>query len=191
MSTGAPEGGDSSEDGRRVEAQLVNRTLRLLRPLCAVAAVGALLGAVLMFVVGSVSTVEAFRTYLDHDRGEGGEDRGLAATVELVGALDEYLFGLLLFVFAAGICQLFLLDGRRPPRALTGVPRWLHIVDLLQLKVMLVELTIVVLIVQFFRVVLAEVEELEWTLLTLPIAVGIFALVLAVLRSGIPREPTR
>jgi hypothetical protein len=57
--------------------------------------------------------------------------------------------------------------------------------DLLELKIMLVELILVVFIVQFLRLVLSEVEELEWTLLTVPIAVGIFAIVLWVLRSGV------
>jgi uncharacterized membrane protein YqhA len=155
-----------------------------LRWLGAIAVVGSMIGGVLMFVVGTITTYEAVRGYIDHEPNEV-QDRGLAATVEVIGALDEYLFGLLLLVFAVGICQLFLLKpGGRAAMRRAGLPAWLDVRDLLELKIMLVELILVVFIVQFLRLVLNEVEEFEWTLLTVPIAVGIFAIVLWVLRSG-------
>lgn len=171
---------------------LLLRGMAALRLLSVIAVLGALVGAIVMFVIGSVTMVDAIATYFDRDEGDGASARGLAATVEFVGALDEYLFGLLLFVFAVGVAQLFLLDGEERGRMSEhGLPSWLHVRDLLELKIMLVELIVVVLIVQFFRLVLADADQLEWTLLTVPIAIGIFAGVLWVLRAGVGGRDNR
>jgi uncharacterized membrane protein YqhA len=176
---------DQTDEHGEPRPSPVLRTVAGLRFLSIIAVIGSLLGAVLMFVVGSITTIEAIRTYLDGDEGDTSE-RAVTATVLVVGALDEYLFGLLLFVFAVGIYQLFLAspdDAAQLRRA--GLPAWLHVRDLLELKIMLVEVIIVVFIVQFFRLVLDEVEAFEWTLLVVPIAVGIFAVVLWVLRGSV------
>jgi uncharacterized membrane protein YqhA len=143
--------------------------------LSVVAVVGLLVGAVLMFVVGVASTVDAVGGYLwDHD-GEQSAGDGLLAMTEAVAALDEFLFGLLLLVFAAGIYQLFLAPNVTRSQMRRHLPVWIHVANLTELKIRLVELVVVVLVVQFFRLVLIEFDELSWSALVVPIAIAVFA----------------
>lgn len=175
---------EAPRDGRRpppVSVWPLTVLVAFMR-LSIVAVVASLAGAVLMFVIGAVSTYDAVRGYLQDHSGDGKSVEGGTATVEVVAALDEFLFGLLLLVFAAGVAQLFLLGDR--VGAASPLPRWMHVTGLTELKIKLLELIVVVLVVQFFRFILGEYDQIDWPILVVPIAIGIFGLVIWVLRPG-------
>jgi uncharacterized membrane protein YqhA len=155
--------------------------------LSVVAVIGALVGAILMFTIGVASTLDAISGYVqDHD-GEQTAGDGLVAMTEVVAALDEFLFGLLLLVFAAGVYQLFSAPDLPRAEVRRHLPLWIHVTNLTQLKIRLVELVVVVLVVQFFRVVLIEFDDLDWSALVVPIAVAIFSGLIWVL-DGVDRR---
>jgi uncharacterized membrane protein YqhA len=143
--------------------------------LSVVAVIGALVGAILMFTIGVASTLDAIIGYVRDEDGEQTAGDGLVAMTEVVAALDEFLFGLLLLVFAAGVYQLFLAPDLSRAEVRRHLPLWIHVTNLTQLKIRLVELVVVVLVVQFFRVVLIEFDDLDWSALVVPIAVAVFA----------------
>ncbi len=79
-------------------------TIFRTRYVSVIAVVAAAVGAVLMFVIGAVSTIDAIVTYLGgHEDKAFSTDAALAATVEVVSALDQFLLGLVLLVFAYGV----------------------------------------------------------------------------------------
>jgi uncharacterized membrane protein YqhA len=133
------------------------------------------LGAVLMIGIGLKETVLAARTlFLATDTVLPSGD---ATAVHLVSALDRFLMGVVLLYFAFGVYLLFIRPDRRPEEL--GIPSWLHVEGIGQLKQTLAEVIIVILFVLFLRVALesyiAQGPDLSWPavlkLLTLPVAI--------------------
>jgi uncharacterized membrane protein YqhA len=133
------------------------------------------LGAFLMIGIGLKETVVAARTLLL------GTDTALpsgdATAVHLVSALDRFLMGVVLLYFAFGVYLLFIRPDRRPEEL--GIPSWLQVDGIGQLKQTLAEVIIVILFVLFLRVALesyiAQGPDMSWPavlkLLTLPVAI--------------------
>jgi uncharacterized membrane protein YqhA len=150
--------------------ELIFRT----RWVSAIAVVFASLGAALMMVVGAVTTINGIGHYFGtgHEKAFS-EEAALKATVEMVSSLDEFLLGLVLFIFAYGVFRLFLIDRRSDE----DVPEWFAIHTVTDLKVKLLETIAILLAVVFLKGVLGVKpgEALQWVDLVAPIAVGIFA----------------
>jgi len=133
------------------------------------------LGAFLMIGIGLHETSRAAVTLLFHTNAV--LPRGDATAVHLVSALDRFLMGVVLLYFAFGVYLLFVRPDRRPEEL--GIPSWLHVEGIGQLKQTLAEVIIVILFVLFLRVALesyiAEGPDLSWPevlkLLTLPVAI--------------------
>jgi uncharacterized membrane protein YqhA len=136
-------------------------------------------GSLLMFYVGAVKTVKAFRVYLLH--GTAGSERipsyldfSEQATILVVEAVDAFLLGLVLLVFSIGVYTLFIGELK-----LAGAEErfaWMRIHSIEKLKKVLMEVVLVVLAVLFLRVALYEAENLEWVLLVLPTGIALLAL---------------
>jgi uncharacterized membrane protein YqhA len=140
----------------------------------AIAIVFSLAGALLMFVVGAVTTVAAFSAYLGGGRSEAfTTDAALETTVKMVSALDEFLLALVLFIFAYGVYGLFIArdDDQTKTSGIFGIR------SLTDLKVKLLETVAILLAVLFlkFALEIGDEDVIPWSALVFPIAVGVFS----------------
>jgi uncharacterized membrane protein YqhA len=115
-----------------------------------IAVVNSIAGALLMFWLGTENTILAFAEQFGHG-GEEGEDlpQEEAAMISLMAALDNFLIAVVLLFFAYGTYTLFV----RPEKSTRelGLPEWLHVESIGELKQTLAEVIIVVLFVLFLR----------------------------------------
>ncbi len=159
----------------------IARQVFKVRWLTVAAVTFAAIGAALMFVIGSVTTVRAVGIYFGLDGIKAfSSTAGLLASVELIGALDQFLLGLVLLVFAYGVYALFVVADRdqwESDRIGLKAPDWLKVTSVTDLKVKLLEVITVLLAVLFLKGVLAATEEtFDWTELIVPIAVVLFGI---------------
>ncbi len=144
------------------------------RWISAIAVVFSGVGAALMMIVGAVSTIDAVGIYFGaEEQEEFSEEAALKTTTTLVASLDEFLLGLVLFIFAYGVFRLFIVDKLHGEQ----VPDWFSIHSVTDLKVKLLETIAILLAVVFLKAVLGVPvgTPFQWTDLVTPIAVGIFA----------------
>lgn len=157
------------------------------RHLSVVAVVFAAVGAVLMFVIGSVTTIDGVITYFGgHEDKAFSSDAALAATVEVVSALDQFLLGLVLLVFAYGVYSLWVVADKavwEEQRSRMHAPDWLNVASVTDLKVKLLEVVAVLLAVLFLKGVLKNPATV-WSDLVVPIAVVLFALTVWLIRKA-------
>ncbi|GAG31981.1 unnamed protein product, partial [marine sediment metagenome] len=79
-----------------------------VRWLAAVAVLFSAVGAAIMFIIGSVTTIKSVGTYFGlYGLDAFSSQAALKASVELIAALDQFLLGLVLLVFAYGVFGLF------------------------------------------------------------------------------------
>jgi uncharacterized membrane protein YqhA len=150
-----------------------DRVLRLffgLRLVMLVGSVGAFFGSLLMFYQGFLYLADAFSTLTS---GEEGDHGVVQITVPVLEAVDSFLFGVVLVIFAYGIVVGFLI--RLPERISRRLPSWMKISGVGQLKQILAEVVVVVLIVIFARVVVEAGSHFEWSMLVLPVAILMLA----------------
>ena len=162
-------------DWNRLERQVLSGT----RLLTLVAVVSSFAGALLMTYLGLINTLDAFHIQLGAVETDlPGEE---ATIVMLIGALDRFLIAIVLLFFGYGIYTLFVRPDSTPSDL--GLPRWLHVERIGQLKQTLAEVIIVVLFVLFLRVALetfvASDPDLSWLdvgkFLLLPLAILLLA----------------
>jgi uncharacterized membrane protein YqhA len=145
-----------------------------LRFLTLVAVAFSAVGALLMFGMGAVTTVQAIGTYAGRGKSSSlSTDAALDATVQVVTALDQFLLALFLVIFASGVFTLWL----RTDQSTTRLPAWLTVHSLSDLKVQLVEVIAVILAVLFLKLVLevTRASDLPWQTLVLPAGVVLLA----------------
>jgi uncharacterized membrane protein YqhA len=143
-----------------------------LRAIMLIGSAGAMLGSLLMFMQGGLYLYEAWHTIML----PGGEAHERAVTVPVLEAVDAFLFGIVLVIFAYGIAIGFVFSlpedyGRR-------LPNWMKIEGVSQLKGILSEVVVVVLIVIFARIVVEANGQLQWTMLVLPASILLIAVAL-------------
>ena len=129
----------------------------------------ALIGSLLMFFQGGLYLYEAWHTLLA-PHAEAVAER--AATVPVLEAVDAFLFG-----YGIAIGFVFTL----PDDYVDTLPNWMRIEGVSQLKGILSEVVIVVLIVIFARVVVGTVDSgkpFEWSMLVLPASILMIAIAL-------------
>ncbi len=98
-------------------------------------------------------------------------------TVPVLEAVDAFLFGIVLVIFAYGIAIGFVFT--LPETVGQSLPNWMKIEGVSQLKGILSEVVIVVLIVIFARVVVGgESANLQWSMLVLPASILMIAVAL-------------
>ena len=125
-----------------------------LRSIMLIGSVGAIMGSVLMFLQGTLYLYEAWHTLF-----EPGSIGGKQLTVPVLEAVDSFLFGIVLVIFAYGIAIGFVFTL---PEGYGGrLPVWMKVGGVGQLKATLAEVVIVVLIVIFARIVVEANGRLE------------------------------
>lgn len=175
------------------------RVLFGLRVVMLVGSIGAMFGAVLMFWQGSLYLADAWNTLVGgapetaaheapaapapadaHGRAVPAPIADAVAhgdvtqvTVQVLEAVDSFLFGVVLVIFAYSIAVGFVF---RLPASLAAIlPGWMKISGVGQLKQILAEVVIVVLIVIFARIIVESGGKLEWNMLVLPSSVLMLA----------------
>lgn len=154
---------------------LERRIAVTVRWLTLLAVLASTVGALLMLAIGLQETAMAFRVQLTEVPGPLPASH--ASAVHLIGALSRFLMGIVLLYFAFGIYLLFVRPDR--PVGSLGVPQWLHVEGIGQLKQTLAQAIIVVLFVLFLRTAVETflAQGLDFTmqqilaLLTLPVAI--------------------
>jgi uncharacterized membrane protein YqhA len=146
-----------------------------LRAIMLIGSAGAMVGSLLMFLQGGLYLYEAWHTLLT----PGIEVAERAVTVPVLEAVDAFLFGIVLVIFSYGIAIGFVFT--LPADYAETLPNWMKIEGVSQLKGILSEVVIVVLIVIFARVVVGTVDSgksFEWSMLVLPASILMIALAL-------------
>ena len=160
-------------------------TIFRTRYLSVIAVVFAAVGAVLMFVIGAVTTIDGIVTYFGgHEDKAFSSDAALGATVEIVSSLDQFLLGLVLLVFAFGVYSLWVVADAaawEKEREKVHAPDWINVTSVTDLKVKLIEVIAVLLAVLFLKGLLLE-PQTTWPDLVVPIAVALFALTVWLIR---------
>jgi uncharacterized membrane protein YqhA len=158
--------------GRSRSYENALRVLFAFRVVMLAGSIGSFLGSLLMFYQGFLFVGDAWETVR-----HGGEEGHVAQiTVPVLEAVDSFLFGVVLVIFAYGIAVGFVI--RLPDRIARILPSWMKISGVSQLKAILAEVVIVVLIVIFARVVVEAVDHggsFDWSLLVLPFAIVLLA----------------
>lgn len=140
-----------------------------LRYICILAVVSLFAGSVLMFLAGSLHTLDAFVVFflgrsvvtLPSHLSENS-----AVSVILIQAVDYFLFALVLLIFSFGIYNLFV---RNVDESMGKLPCWLQINTISQLKTTLVQVIIVILAVNLLEyVIMVGSEALAWEILIIP-----------------------
>ena len=149
-----------------------------VRWLTAVAVTFSAIGAAIMFIIGSVTTVKSIGTYFGLYGLEAfSSGAALKASVELIAALDQFLLGLVLLVFAYGVFGLFVVADQEKWVSVQSdirAPDWLKVTSVTDLKIKLLEVITVLLAVLFLKGILTITGSNEWTDLVIPIAVVLF-----------------
>ena len=131
-----------------------------------------------MFIIGSVTTIKSVGVYFGLYGLEAfSSNAALMASVELIAALDQFLLGLVLLVFAYGVFGLFVVADQEKWDSVQSdirAPDWLKVTSVTDLKIKLLEVITVLLAVLFLKGVLTITGGNEWTDLVIPIAVVLF-----------------
>lgn len=135
------------------------RAILALRYVMLAAALGAILGAVLMFWQGGADLADAARFLIVGERG-----RGVAAYI--MHATDAILFGIVLIVFAYAIAFGFVID--LPVDARQGLPSWMRVESVSKLKQSLIEVILVYMVVDVATDWAQADGRLEWSSLIKP-----------------------
>ena len=158
-----------------------------LRWITLVAALGAAIGAVLMFGVGGAKLAHAFGF---------GETGGLSVAALVMQAADAFLFGLVLVVFAYAIAFGFAFD--LPEEARAKLPKWMRVDGIAEIKITLIEVILVYLVVDFVTDTVELETQVSWDMLVKPVAILSIAGALRLIetkRSGVhpdvPEKPGR
>lgn len=134
-------------------------------------------GSLLMFLQGGVFLHEAWHTILAE-----GDAVQKQVTVPVLGAVDSFLFGIVLVIFAYGIAIGFVFA--LPKEYGERLPTWMKVGGVGQLKATLAEVVIVVLIVIFARIIVEANGQLQWSMLVLPASILLIAVAVRMIELG-------
>lgn len=139
-------------------------------------------GAILLFALGLVHTYEGFAALVwPEHAGADNLPHGDATVVHIIGALDRFLIAVVLLYFGYGLYGLFIRPDRSPRQM--GLPEWLHVDSIGELKQTTAEVIIVILFVLFLRYAFDafQLQDQTFTLaemghfLALPVAIVLLA----------------
>ena len=140
------------------------------------AIIGSLLGSLLLFIVGALKTINAFRVVIFNYNPEDKAHLHPAdiATTYLIKSLDTFLIALVLFIFAHGVYTLFISNKKYDDEK--NVLKWIKTPNIGHLKNVLAEVIVIILFVKFLEVVFVNIDNLKWEIVILPISIVLLAL---------------
>jgi uncharacterized membrane protein YqhA len=158
-----------------MERKRLERTLANLRFMSTVAVVASSLGALLMFLIGAVKVVRAYQSFFSTTPIFGtapltGADVSIAS---LIQAIDAFLIALGFLIFAGGIYNISVhpVSDEHP-----GTRALFQIRNISELKSILAELIIIILMVKFLETALMSLGAYKWEMLILPVSILMLAL---------------
>lgn len=143
------------ENGKHVMV----RSLLAFRFVMLLAALGAVLGAMLMFWQAGSELADAAQSIMAHNARKG-------MTPYVMHATDALLFGIVLIVFAYAIAFGFVVD--LPLEARQSLPAWMQVESVSQLKQSLIEVILVYMVVDVATDWAQSEASLEWSSLIKP-----------------------
>ncbi|MDX1363674.1 YqhA family protein [Arenibacter latericius] len=160
----------------------MNKPFYAFRFISWIAILFSLLGSLLLFIMGALKTLNAFRVfflgYIPKDKVHlHSVDIGITY---LIKSLDTFLIALVLFIFARGVYTLFISNTNI--KGNSGVLSWIKTPNIGHLKNILAEVIIIILFVKFLEVVFVNIGNLKWELLILPISIVLMAVGLKILK---------
>jgi uncharacterized membrane protein YqhA len=128
-----------------------------------------------MIFSGLSETLEAFLVFFSNE--PLAEEfkhiaRGELAVLNMVGSVDNYLFGLVLLIFSYGIYMLYIHDHSKNINM--NMPKWLIIKDVEQLKKTLAQVIVIILFVKFLEIILTK--ALVWEDLVIPASIVLLSI---------------
>jgi uncharacterized membrane protein YqhA len=154
----------------------MKKTFYLFRYISWIAIICSLLGSLLLFIVGALKTLNAFRVvifdYIPEDKAH--LHKADIATTYLIKSLDTFLIALVLFIFAHGVYTLFISNKKYDDEK--NVLKWIKTPNIGHLKNVLAEVIVIILFVKFLEVVFVNIDNLKWEIVILPISILLLAL---------------
>jgi uncharacterized membrane protein YqhA len=149
-------------------------TLGKLRYISVIAVISAALSSVLMFIIGAVKTYSAYALYLGSALSDANNLATKQAIALLIQGIDAFLIALVFLIFSSGVFNLFI---RGDGDGVKTEPGQHAITSIAQLKVIIAELIIVILFVNFMEDVLGnDINTYQWEILVIPLSVVLLAL---------------
>ena len=145
-----------------------------LRYVAVLAVIAPFFGAVLMLILGTRDTFEAYLLFFGVEEPEGTVAAGEAAMIQLVASIDHFLFAAILMIFAIGLYALFF---RSSPHSTSKNPHkksisWKHLKGMGGMDEMLLKVIIMLLAVSFLEFLLTSgIANLNWTVLVVPLTI--------------------
>lgn len=158
-----------------------------LRYLVILAIVAPFLGAALMFLLGTLDTINAYRIFFGLEEAEGAIESGEAAMVKLVASVDHFIFASVLIIFAIGLYALFFRGaaGSEGHKSHKKHLSWSQLKNLGGMDEMLLKVIIMLLAVAFLEYILTSgMGTLSWTVLIVPLTIIALALGLKWMQAG-------
>ena len=131
------------------------------------AVISTLFGSVILFFLGTYEMYMLVVTFFkNHNVG--------AIELGFIQALDMFLFALIMMIFSMGTYDLFI--SKLDPAAVEGIrPDWLQFKDIDELKTSLAKVIIIILIINFFELVVTANGSLEYKFLIIPVGIILLA----------------
>jgi len=145
-----------------------------LRYAAVLAVIAPFVGAVLMMLLGTKDTIEAYLIFFGFEEPEGAIDAGEAAMIRLVASVDHFLFGTILIIFAIGLYKLLFRTtaGSKEKHNSRNPPSWKEVKNMGGMDEMLLKVIIMLLAVAFLEFMLnAGLGSLDWPVLVVPITI--------------------
>jgi uncharacterized membrane protein YqhA len=112
------------------------------------------IGAIMMFLIGAITTIRAGILLVAQYSYEGMEKEIM---IYLIESIDYFLFALVLLIFSYGIYDLFIVSGHIDLSTREGLrPDWLVFNNIKMLKQTLVEVIIIILVINFFEMIVTR-----------------------------------
>lgn len=150
-----------------------------LRYVAVLAVIMPFFGAVLMLLLGTKDTIEAYLLFFGLEEPEGAVDAGEAAMIRLVASIDHFLFSAILMIFAVGLYFLFFRSASQGESKDDSqkTPSWKHLKNMGGMDEMLLKVIIMLLSVSFLEFMLnTGIANLDWTVLVMPLTIIALAL---------------
>lgn len=141
-----------------------------LHYLAVLAVIAPFFGAVLMLLLGTRDTIEAYLIFFGVQEPEGAVEAGEAAMIQLVASIDHFLFAAILMIFAIGLYALFFRSTSKEPNSKSL--SWKHLKNMGGMDEMLLKVIIMLLSVSFLEfILLSGIGTLNWTALVVPLTI--------------------
>ena len=157
-----------------------------IRYLAALAIIFPFFGAALMLLYGALSTVNAYLIFFGLTESDGAVGQGEEAVIQLVAALDHFLFATILMVFALGLYALFFRTSWHGKTETTHEKHlsWNKTKNLGGMDEMLLKVMIMLLSLAFLEFMLnAGLGNLSWSALVVPLTIIALAFGLKLIKS--------